>query len=180
VVDCGDMATLIDAHTNKLWSGRKFLYYKPVSRDGSVRRQLKRPLTNHVIELKNWIQGAGNYFYIELYDSQTDRSVRCGITRYCYSRNSGEEIFLYKDTQIKNKRFHSIKIRIDASGINYWVDGRQVFAGNDHIRQADMLKIGAVYDAGEYYLDDIKIYRPPPEGSHLEFFHEENIYLNKE
>jgi hypothetical protein len=180
VVDCGDMATLIDAHTNKLWSGRKFLYYKPVSRDGSVGRPLERPLTNHVIELKNWIQGAGNYFYIELYDSLTDRSVRCGITRYCYSRNSGEEIIYYKDTQIKNKRFHSIKIGINSFGVSYWVDGRQVFTKNDHIRQADLLKIGAVYDAGEYYLDDIKIYRPPPEGSHLEFFHEEDIYLNKE
>jgi len=168
VISCNDMHALRSTHTSKLWSGSKFLYFKPMTpRGGSeIVHELETPLTSHDLQLNIWAEGGGNYVYLELYDSSSERYIRFGLINGFCMKKSDSAWVVFDKNRTFTKRYHSLLIKIDGGDVDLCGDGESLLENDMYITRCTHIKIGAEYSSGEYFIDDLKIrrhYETPPE-----------------
>jgi hypothetical protein len=153
VISCNDMTYWINAHTNKLWSGKMFLRLT----GSTTVAEHSLSLDGHWLDVKMWREGGGGTVYIELYDSVSTNWIRFGMSsQFWYQKSGGSKV--YPGITTNSGRYHDFLFRINSSGVSLWGNDELILENDNHITSSTSLKLGREY-SGTTCIDDIKSWK---------------------
>lgn len=158
IYDSTDVSHYVNAHTNKLWDGDKFLFVGNIciaekDLDDSL-TGLGTDLTDKRVIFHIWDEGGSGRCYLELYDVTADKWIRLGMDFAAnYAGYATGTTGWTNTVQLTGTRYYEFEFRINSSGVSGYVNGTQVFSGDTEITVFDKIRIGQS-NAGSYMVFD--------------------------
>jgi hypothetical protein len=166
VFSCNDMSGWASAHTNKLYSGAKFIKATGGT-DDDVYKYLA--LDDHILTVQVWEEG-GDPVYVAVEDGSSNTikialNYSEGVT---YKINAGSWTTASPAITVPNGRYSEVKFWFDkaSSEITIWVNGELVLDGNATMDSMTNLHLGCKGTGATHCIDDIKAVKyisNPPE-----------------